>query len=106
MIRALVEPILERAKELKVKVAGIGLGVAGVIDYAEDKMLASPNIPIIDNVKLSAKVEEMMGIPTNLMMRLRTPPPEQTIFPISPLKKKTPRTGGMPKSLFSTRVIR
>lgn len=63
MIKALLEPLEEKAHENKMKIKGIGLGVAGVIDYKENKMLRSPNIPIIDNIKLTEKIEETIGYP-------------------------------------------
>jgi glucokinase len=63
MIQALVEPLLEKAKELKVKVSGVGLGIAGVIDYEQKKMLRSPNIPIIDGVKVGELLAQKIGLP-------------------------------------------
>lgn len=63
MLQAVIEPLLEKAKELKVKVKGVGLGVAGVINYQERKMLKSPNIPIIDGMKLAEMLEQKIGLP-------------------------------------------
>ena len=63
MVKAIAESMLEKAKELKVKVSGLGLSVAGVIDYEEKKMLKAPNIPIIDGVELGEKISEMMELP-------------------------------------------
>ncbi len=63
MLKALVDPLKEKAAENKVKVMGVGLGIAGVIDYEEKKMLYSPNIPIIDNVKIPEKLELLIGLP-------------------------------------------
>lgn len=63
MLQALVEPLLEKANELKIKVEGIGLGVAGWIDYEEEKMLVSPNIPLINGVKLGQLLSQRMEMP-------------------------------------------
>lgn len=62
MVKALVDPILEKAKEIKARVEGIGLGIAGVIDYSEDKMLVSPNLGILNNVKLAEKISAMFDL--------------------------------------------
>ena len=61
MMTALIEPLEEKAKELKIKISGIGLGVAGVIDYKEKKMLCSPNIPLINGVYLTKELEKRTG---------------------------------------------
>ena len=63
MMLVLIEPLEEKAKELKMKISGIGLGVAGVIDYKEGKMLYSPNIPLIDGVRLTRELEKRTGFP-------------------------------------------
>ena len=66
MLNALVEPLLDKAKEMKVKVAGVGLGVAGVIDYAENRILESPNIPMLNGLKLAKEAEELLGLPVTI----------------------------------------
>lgn len=63
MLQALIEPLLDKARELKAKVAGVGLGVAGVINYEENKMLKAPNIPIIDGAKLADLLSARIGLP-------------------------------------------
>ena len=63
MLQALVEPLIEKANELKIKVAGVGLGVAGWIDYVEEKMLVSPNIPLINGVKLGQLLSQRIELP-------------------------------------------
>lgn len=63
MILALIEPLIEQAKNDKRKIAGIGVGVAGVLNYEEGRVLGSPNIPIIDGLKLAAKLEERINLP-------------------------------------------
>ncbi len=66
MLNALIEPLLEKAQQDKVKVKGIGLSVAGVQDYQEQKILISPNIPIINNVKLATEVKNKINLPVKM----------------------------------------
>jgi glucokinase len=63
MLKALVEPLLEKASEDKVKIIGIGLGIAGVIDYKEEKMLESPNLGIINGVKIGEELQKIINLP-------------------------------------------
>ncbi len=63
MLKALVEPLTDKAREDKVKIKGVGLGVAGVIDYQEGRMLRSPNIPIIDGVKIAEELANRIEMP-------------------------------------------
>lgn len=63
MLQALVEPLLEKAAEMKVKVKGVGLGLAGVINYGEKKMIKSPNIPVIDGAKIAELLEQRINMP-------------------------------------------
>lgn len=63
MIKALVDPLLEKAEKDKVKISGIGLGIAGVLDKKCEKIYTSPNIQILKNISLKKEVEEMLGIP-------------------------------------------
>ncbi|MCX6795986.1 MAG: ROK family protein [Candidatus Falkowbacteria bacterium] len=62
MIQALVEPLLEKAKELKVKVNGIGLGIAGVMDQERKTMVVSPNISNINEAKIAEQLQEKIGL--------------------------------------------
>ncbi len=66
MINALLEPLFEKAKEDKIKIKGIGLGVAGVLDYKDKKIINSPNIPIIENVNLATQIENYFEIPVKI----------------------------------------
>jgi glucokinase len=63
MLNALIEPLVEKAREDKVKIKGVGLGVAGIIDYQEGIMLESTNIPIINGVNLAKVVSERIDMP-------------------------------------------
>ncbi|MDD4332658.1 MAG: ROK family protein [Patescibacteria group bacterium] len=66
MLNALVEPLVEQAKKDKIKISGIGVGIAGVIDLAEKRMLKSPNIPLINGVKIAEKIEEKYNLPVTM----------------------------------------
>lgn len=66
MIKALVEPFFERVKNDKAEINGIGIGVAGVINYSETKVLFSPNLTIINNIELGKKIEEIFNLPVKM----------------------------------------
>lgn len=66
MLKALVEPLQEKAKKDKTKISGIGLGIAGVIDYEEEIMVKSPNIPILDNVKIIEEINKKIELPIKI----------------------------------------
>lgn len=66
MLKALVEPLFERAKKDDVEIKGVGLGIAGVINYAETKVLGAPNTPIIEGVEVGKKLEEMLHTPVRM----------------------------------------
>lgn len=66
MLNALLEPLIEKANEDKIKIKGIGLGVAGAINQDKKTIIKSPNIPILDGVKLSDEVEKKMGITVSM----------------------------------------
>ncbi len=66
MLNALIEPLLNRIKKDKIKIAGIGLGVAGVINYSETKILNSPNIPIINGIEIGKILENTLNTPVRL----------------------------------------
>lgn len=62
MLKALAEPLEEKARNDKIRVKGIGIGVAGVLDFSAEKMLRSPNISILDNVNIKEKIENFIGM--------------------------------------------
>lgn len=66
MLNALIEPLLEKAREDKIKVKGIGLGVAGIIDLEEGKIIKSPNLPLLDNIRLSSRLESKTNLPIKI----------------------------------------
>ncbi|MDD5032049.1 MAG: ROK family protein [Patescibacteria group bacterium] len=66
MLYALIEPFFKKAKEDKVKIKGIGLGLAGLIDQGEKKMIKSPNIPILDGVKIANLLKNKTDLPIEI----------------------------------------
>jgi len=66
MLNALIEPLLDKASKNKVKVRGLGLGVAGVLDCQEKKVLKSPNLPLLDGVKIVQELETKINLPVSL----------------------------------------
>lgn len=64
ILKALVDPLIERAESDKVKIKGIGLGVAGMINHKDRRVIKSPNLPIIDDTKLAFQLESKIKIST------------------------------------------
>lgn len=66
MLKALAEPLQEKAKKDKIKIKGIGVGIPGPVDYNQGKLLDLPNIPYMTNVKLCDKIKEVIDLPAKL----------------------------------------
>jgi len=52
MLKALIEPLQDRANKDQAIIRGIGVGVAAELDYQENKILEAPNIPFLNGQKL------------------------------------------------------
>ncbi len=63
MARALIDPMLEKAAEMKVKVASVGVGIAGTLNSDQNVMLASPNLPILNKVNLREQFKAVTDLP-------------------------------------------
>lgn len=61
MIKALIEPLEERARELNEKIVRIGLGVPAIISKKENRILFAPNLEVINGSKLSELLTEKIG---------------------------------------------
>jgi glucokinase len=61
MVKALVDPLEEKAREFKAKVTGVGLGMPGCIDFDQGKVMDSPNLAITNNIKMAEKVGQAIG---------------------------------------------
>jgi predicted NBD/HSP70 family sugar kinase len=66
MIKALITPLLEHAQKDKAKVAGVGLSVAGAHDFDNKKIAKSPNIPMLNGVKLGEQLSKMIKLPVKM----------------------------------------
>ena len=66
MLFALIEPLLEKAREDKIKIKGIGLGIAGILDFKGEKIIKCPNIPILDGVGLMSLLEKKTVLPVKI----------------------------------------
>ncbi|SRR6056297_646909 len=62
MLKALIDPLLDKAKKDKAKISGLGIGIAGLYDINSNRVTKSPNIPILDGVDLASKVKETLGM--------------------------------------------
>ncbi len=59
VIQKLVELIVDYKKDSNFE--KIGIGIAGQIDYKNDKIIHTPNINGFDNLNLKKKIKEMIG---------------------------------------------
>jgi glucokinase len=62
MLKALIEPLQERAVKDGATIKGIGVGVPGVLDYKENKIIEAPNLPLLNGLKLPVGLSEKLGI--------------------------------------------
>jgi glucokinase len=58
MIKAVVEPLIERATKDGQKIDSLGIGIAGVLDETHTKVFMAPNLEIINDVKILDKLEK------------------------------------------------
>lgn len=63
MIKALIEPLQEKADELKVKISGLGLGVPSVMNKERRKIINAPNLQIIEGLNLVDELQKMVEVP-------------------------------------------
>ncbi len=62
MLKALVEPLLDKAKKAKAEVKGLGLGIAGMLDRQGQVMLKAPNLPLLDGVNLAGQISNKLNL--------------------------------------------
>lgn len=61
MLLALIKPLEDRAKKDKTKIKGIGLGVPGLLDFNEGKVLLANNLPLLNGVKVVELVKQKVN---------------------------------------------
>lgn len=66
IIKALIDPLLEKAQQNKIKINGIGISVAGVPNKEKTMILKSPNIQIINEVNLIELIGQKIDLPVVL----------------------------------------
>ncbi|MEI6596778.1 MAG: ROK family protein [bacterium] len=62
MLKALVEPLQDKAKAGDGMVKGIGIGIAGMLDYEENKIVEAPNLPLLNGLKLPDNLVSKLNI--------------------------------------------
>ena len=53
MLNALIEPLKEKARKDRVKVKGIGIGLPGLVDFKNKKIIDTPNVPILEGINFA-----------------------------------------------------
>jgi len=71
MLYALIDPLVEKAKAQEIKIAGIGVGVPGVLASPTEKnekglILRCQNVEILNNIELGEKIEKKYNLPVKL----------------------------------------
>lgn len=66
MIMALVEPLAAKALADKAKIKGVGVGVAGIVDPISKKIVNSPNLTLLNGIKLAEILENKLALPVKI----------------------------------------
>jgi len=62
MLKALVEPLQDKAKAAGGIVKAMGVGIAGMLDLKENKIVEAPNLPLLNGLKLPDNLSARLGI--------------------------------------------
>lgn len=62
MLNALIDPLLDKAKQNKITISGIGIGIAAILDYQNKKILNAPNIPLLNNQQIITLLETRLEL--------------------------------------------
>lgn len=62
MLKALIEPLQDKAKANKIVIKGIGLGIAAMLDFEEKKIVEAPNLPVLNGLNLPANLAAKLGL--------------------------------------------
>jgi len=63
MVKALIDPLLTKAKQARLKVEGLGFGIAGLVNKPEGKIIKSPNLPWLDGIKITDWLSDNFELP-------------------------------------------
>lgn len=63
MLKALMDPLFERARKDKRNVVAVGLGVPAVLDSKRETCLGAPNLKFVEGVKLAEVLSKQIGLP-------------------------------------------
>ena len=67
----LVEDVITRSKTPKAQIGGIGIGVPGLVNQEEGRLLIAPNLPgDWADVPLAERISKPVGLPVTLRTRL------------------------------------
>jgi glucokinase len=62
MLKALIEPLQDKARAAGAVIKGVGLGIPGMLDYKENKVVEVPNIPFLNGLKLPDILTSKLGV--------------------------------------------
>jgi glucokinase len=63
MIKAVVDPLLEKGKTDKVKVGGIGIGIPGAVEKKTGKLYGCPNLPLLLGKPIGELIKNIYNLP-------------------------------------------
>jgi len=66
MANALIEPLIEKARQDKVKIKGMGLGLPGIINHKEKRVINLPNLPLLNGLEIEEKLKEKINFPIEI----------------------------------------
>ncbi|RMD59181.1 ROK family protein [Candidatus Parcubacteria bacterium] len=66
MLYALIDPLLQKAQETKLKVGGIGIGIAGIVDPVRQIINHSPNLSFAAKVDFAAQIKNRYHLPLKI----------------------------------------
>jgi glucokinase len=66
MVKALIDPLIDRAKTDKILVKGVGIGLPGKEDKNTGKIYVTPNLPFIEGQPVGKLIETTIGMPVAL----------------------------------------
>lgn len=63
MLSALIDPMIKKANQEKIKIKGIGIGIPGLINFDKKTIIKVPNIPMLNGANLEKSLEEKFAVP-------------------------------------------